>query len=460
MATNSKVGGQYRVGKYGEMKRVMDWVPKSVTQTKQDIRMWNSAQNLMHLAEDPQNYAIQKLYTDILKDALLSSQIENRTNQVFSTEFSLKNANGDVDEEQTKALAKMPIYRYLTKKVLESIYHKYSLVQLAMAKVNDKMVLVPELIPRENVVPQTGKFYPDYGDLVNYTLYRELPEYGTYILEFVQEGDGLLNKVVSHVLFKRFAQSCWSELCEIYGIPPRVLKTNTQNPSMLRRAEKMMRDMGAAAWFIIDDTESFEFAKPGNASGDVYKELIELCRDEICLVISGAILGQNTDNGSEAKDKVAMDILWQLVKSDLALLEEEWNNTIIPALVKHGLLKGELTLEYQEAEDLDALWKYVQGLLSHYNIDPEWIKQKFGVEVIEKKADGTPPEEGKKMTEEDLRAIIVKLAESGKIEDDFTPVYKLFKQALINIQKEDPELFSNEPRESGGELSWRPPQSA
>ncbi|WP_446662918.1 phage portal protein family protein, partial [Flavobacterium psychrophilum] len=35
----------------------------------------------------------------------------------------------------------------------------------------------------------------------------------------------MLNKAVSHVLFKRFAQSCWSELCEIYGIPPRVLKT-------------------------------------------------------------------------------------------------------------------------------------------------------------------------------------------------------------------------------------------
>ena len=63
---------------------------------------------------------------------------------------------------------------------------------------------------------------------------------------------GLLNKAVPHALFKKFAHSCWSELCEIYGIPPRYIKTNTQDPEMLDRAEQMLRDMGSAAYFIID----------------------------------------------------------------------------------------------------------------------------------------------------------------------------------------------------------------
>src|SRR5690606_25031665 len=118
-----------------------------------------------------------------------------------------------------------------------------------------------ELIPRYNVVPQTGMFYPEYGDTSRGIAYRELPEFGTWILEFNSETLGLMNKLVPMALFTRFMESCWSELGEIYGIPPRVLKTNTQDATMLKRAESMMRDMGSASWFIIDETEEFEFAK-------------------------------------------------------------------------------------------------------------------------------------------------------------------------------------------------------
>ncbi|MEI3104746.1 MAG: DUF935 family protein [Parabacteroides merdae] len=153
------------------------------------------------------------------------------------------------------------------------------------------------------MVPELGFFlYDSNADKGEY--YRDLREFGTYILEFGHPNNyGLLNKAVPHALFKKFAHSRWSELCEIYGIPPRYIKTNTQDPEMLDRAEQMLRDMGSAAYFIIDTTEEFEFANGVSTSGDVYNNLIALCNSEMSMLISGAQIGQDTKNGNRSKKR-------------------------------------------------------------------------------------------------------------------------------------------------------------
>lgn len=368
--SNSKVGRSY-----------LPWKPKSVSRTRMDIKTWNTGLNMARLAENPQNWALQLTYDECDLDALVSSQWENRKNQVFSSTFSLKNASGDVDEEQTKFLKKHPLYRKLSKAAYDSILFGYNLGEFKYKKVGGEMKLKFELIPRYNVVPQTGMFYPEYGDPTNGIPYRDMPEFGTWILEFNSETLGLMNKLVPMALFSRFMEASWSELGEIYGIPPRVMKTNTQDATMLKRAESMMRDMGSAAWFIIDETEEFEFAKGVSTNGDVYNNFLKHCGAKICNLISGGMIGQDTQNGNRAKDEVSMEMLWLLVQSDMAMLEESWNETIIPALVKHGVLNEGLTFEFDEADDVGQLWKFVQGLLGFFDFDPEWLKDKFGVEV-------------------------------------------------------------------------------
>lgn len=370
-------------------KRFLPYERKAVFVTRQDVRSWKRALSLAQ-SDEPRNFSLQLLYEEILNDALLTSQINNRKQQVLSTGFSLKNAKGEIDEEQTKLLKKHPIYRLLTNAGLDSIYHGYTLVELDFIDdINKQKVLTGEVLPRTNVVPQTGLFYTDYHNDKGIK-YREIPEYGIWILEYNSGNLGLLNKAVSHVLFKRFSQSCWSELCEIYGIPPRVMKTNTQDTVMLNRAEQMMSDMGSAAWFIIDETEEFEFAQGVATKGEVYESLIKLCSNEMSMLISGAIIGQDTKNGNRSKDESSQEVLWYLVQSDMVMCEEHWNNITIPALVKLGILKGELTFEYDETEDLEQLWKITSEALPHFTVDPVWIKTKFGIEVTGEK--NTPPD--------------------------------------------------------------------
>lgn len=357
-------------------------VEKSISQTRQDIRNWTEALNLAQKAEDPKRYPLYNLYDSILLDLHLKSQINNRILKSLSQSFVIRDINGETNLDLTNLLQNQKWIYEVNKSILDTVYYGHSLGEF---NYDTSGKLTFNLIPRQNIDPVNGLIYYDYTDDKKIK-YREQKEYGQWLIEFGEIKDlGLLNGCVPHVLFKRFAQSCWSELCEIYGIPPRVMKTNTQDRLMVSRAEKMMKEMGAAAWFIIDDSEKFEFAKGVDTNGDVYSNLITLCNNEISMAVSGAVLGQDTKNGSNSKEKTSAEIQQDLVDSDLALIEQYWNERVIPALQKIGVLPLNITYGYDPSEDLESTWKKVTEALPYYEINPEWIKNKFGIEVEAKK---------------------------------------------------------------------------
>ena len=376
-------------------KRFLSYKDKAVSRTRKDIADWNKAYGLA-LSGTPKNWQLQQLYDEIMLDALLTSQMENRRQQVLSRSFVLKNEKGETDEEQTAILRQRCGYQKLSKIMMDVPFRGYALVELSQQPATDGKgsMLVVDGKPATNVVPKEGKFYPDYAE-DKAVLYREMNEFGTYILEFDGGTLGLLNKAVPHVLFKKFAQSCWSELCEIYGIPPRVMKTNTQDANMLNRAEQMMRDMSAAAWFIIDETEKMEWATGTSTNGEVYQKLIALCNSEISLLIAGAVMGQDTQNGNRSKDEAAQEMLWELSQGDLVQMAEWWNTIVLPALVKLGMIKKGLRFEFETAEDMDQLWSRTKDSLPYFVVDPAWVKTKFGIEVTGERTSPTPAGTGK-----------------------------------------------------------------
>jgi phage gp29-like protein len=356
-------------------------VKKSISQSRNDVRTWKNALSLATRPDCPRQYKLQEIYDDIMLDATLTSQIDNRLEQTVSADFELVAPNGNVDDGQTAALNAVACLRDIIRYALESEWYNNSLVELELT---GSRTLSCMLIPRKNVVAETGLFYPDY--LAETAIaYREMKEYGTWLLEFNSGHAGRLNKAVSMLLFKKFAVSCWSELCEIYGIPPRTIKTNTQDPAMLERAEKMMKDMGAAAWFIIDSTEEFQFAQGVNTNGDVYKNLIQLCNNEVSMLVSGAIIGQDTANGNRSKEEISISLLESRVRSDKRMVEGYMNSIVLPALRNLGIISGEsLVFRFAAVEDSGQLWERVVSLLPHKEVDSVWITEKFGIPVKDK----------------------------------------------------------------------------
>ena len=360
-------------------------VPKAISRVRKDLDSWRRALRQADSVERPRRRELMDLYADVMLDALLTSQTEQRIGRTLSAEFNLKNTASKADEEATRRLSEAVWFPLLLRYMLESVFYGHSLVELSVSETGD---VDARLIPRQNVVPESGLFlYDSSADRGDY--YRELREYGTYILEFGSPGNyGLLNKAVPHALFKKFAHACWSELCEIYGIPPRYIKTNTQDPAMLDRAEEMLRDMGSAAYFIIDTTEEFQFAKGADTNGDVYNNLISLCNSEMSLLVSGAQIGQDTKNGNRSKEEVAIGQLKKYVTSDKRQVEDWMNSAVLPALSRIGFLPDGLRFSFNSEEDTGELWNRTAQARQYYEIDPAWIKDKFGIAIIGKRETG------------------------------------------------------------------------
>src|SRR5690554_553259 len=374
---NARIG---RTTKKSSYKIYPDLVEKSISLVRQDIQKWRMARMAAMNVEEPSRWRLYNIYeTDIMLDSLVTSQIGNRIEATIGANFNFIDTNGNVDEQLTNQYQNSILFNEIIKQIINTRFYGHSLIELNWNV--DKLNVI--LIPRQNVIPSQGKVLFDYTDPEGKSvMYRELPEYGTYLLEFGENNDlGILNKAVPHVLFKRFAQSCWSELAEIYGIPPRVYKTDTQDPRALNRGKKMMQEMGSAAWFIIDITEEFDWAKAVETNGDVYNNLIRLCNNEISLLIAGAIIGQDTKHGSYGKEAASQNILDSLVTSDMTMVEIYMNDIVIPALIKIGIIPEGYRFQYEVAEDLQELWSMTSQALNHFEVDPEWVRQKFGIEV-------------------------------------------------------------------------------
>lgn len=357
-------------------------IPKTISRTRSDIATWKSALRSADNVDNPRRARLMNLYDDVMLCAHLTSQVELRQKATLLTPFEVK-VNGVIDEEATAALNAAEWVTELNKHILDSVMYGHTLVELTTTR-NETEPIAVALVPRQNVIPEKGTllFREDDNRGIQY---RDVREFGTWLLEFGKDHDyGLLNKAVPHVLFMRFAQSCWSELCEIYGIPPRFMKTDTQDPAMLDRAEAMLRDMGAAAYFIIDRTEEFQFAKGADTNGDVYNNLIALCKEAVSVLVNGAVIGQDTVNGNRSKEESSIRLFEKLVMVDRKMLAGYWNSAVIPALAQIGVVKPGSTFAWQQQEDIEKLWSMVVQLLQFKDVPNDWIEEKFGIVCTDK----------------------------------------------------------------------------
>ncbi|MDR2964023.1 MAG: DUF935 domain-containing protein [Bacteroidales bacterium] len=362
-------------------------VQRQIPQVRRDIADWKRAVRMATATTNPKQYLLQEIYTDISNDALLSSQLNNRNEQTISAGFELVTADGKVNDHATATLNTIPCLRDIIGHILNSEWYGCSLVEIFT---DQNGINRATLIDRRHVVSELGILYPNVSQSTGIA-YRSVAEYGTSLIEFNAEHLGLLNKSVNHILFKKFAQSCWSELCEIYGIPPRYLKTNTRDKAMLDRAEQMMREMGAATWAVIDSTEEFSFLQGVNTNGDVYANLIRLCNNETSLLVSGAIIGQDTQNGNRSKEELSIEMLNRLIESDKRMVEMYINSVVLPAFRAMGWLPaGTEIFRFSASENTAKLWEIVKELLPYKEVDNKWIEEKFGVPVADKFAAPAP----------------------------------------------------------------------
>ena len=369
------------------MQNLLDKIIKSQTYiTRKDFADWKAAQQYAQSIYNPKQYLLQRLYKDVMQDALMTSQIEGlRISKTKGADFDIIARDGKTDELSTQIIKDSGLYESIAEMVIESLFYGYTVIELSKDRTGGVRAVS---IPRENIEPTQGLFLPDCTSDGGAIHYRNIREFGKTILEVIPKPDdlGFINKAVPYVLIKKFAFSCWSEFCEIFGMPPRVLKTNTQDKSMLDRAEVMMREIGSAAYFIIDTNEELDFGQGVTSNGDVYSNLIAKCDSQISLINLAAVIGQDTQNGNYSKEESSAKLTDAVIAADKRLVEQTFNRQVLPALAALGVIKDGLRLQISKSKDIEALWSKTVQAMPYYEVDPAWIKDTFGIEVTAKKA--------------------------------------------------------------------------
>jgi phage gp29-like protein len=363
-------------------------IASSTARSRKDIKQWRSALQQAEKPEQPKRTLLYNLYDELVLDARLSAEFDKRKLAVQGSEFSIYNPqDGIADNEKTKLLQKPWFFEFLGH-AMDSKLLGHSLIQIGDLDENGEISEIM-LVNRKHVVPETGMFTVRQGDEKG-IYYRENKQYSTWLLEVGEKKDlGLLNKAAPHILYKRFAQSAWSEFCEIFGMPLRYGKTNVKDEESLNRMENMMINMGVASYAVVDNEEELNFVESAKSNGEVYSNLINLCNQEVSFIINGAVIGDSSSGGSRSKEEVGERTGVKVTKSDKQWIEGYLNTVLIPRLITLGYPFQGYEFRFEEAVDVNQLWTITQGLLPHYYIEEEYITNTFGIPVAKKETQDT-----------------------------------------------------------------------
>lgn len=355
---------------------------KQASQTARDMQHWRKAKQEATRIECPKRVQLYDLVTDLLYDTHLSSQMELRRDRSLAKPFSILNQDGKPDEDTTELLNKSNAFGELLRITLETPFFGHSLIEILP---DSERGFTVSLLPRRHVVPPLGLLLLDVSSDKG-IYYREDKGYGSSIIEIGYTDDlGILFDCAPATIYKRYAMASWSEFCEIYGIPPRVLKINTDDSEAMQRASVMMREMGSANWAIVDKDEDLSFASGMSDNGAIFQQLISAAKEDISLKICGATLGQDTLHGNRSKEETGIELLEAKCRSDRRMVEREMNATILPALASLGIIPEGLSFSYPQEEDREALWQRTLALMPYYNMDEEWLRNTFGVAITDAK---------------------------------------------------------------------------
>lgn len=96
--------------------------PKAISRARNDIASWKAALKEFDSVDNPKRVKLATLYEDILLDALLTSQIEQRIGRTLAADFVLKDASGVEDEEATRILNEAVWFPEIVRYILMSIF--------------------------------------------------------------------------------------------------------------------------------------------------------------------------------------------------------------------------------------------------------------------------------------------------------------------------------------------------
>lgn len=327
-------------------------------QTRKDMQDFSNAVNRAKSETHPNRAELMDVYRDISLDGHLTGIVESIKRKIKGREYHIINQDKTVDKELT-AKFEQKWFGDLLDLAVDAYFYGYSLVGLGDIK--DDVFEWVENIDREYIVPELHAVKQHKYDVVNEdSIFFDKPPYKHWYLLFgrATKDLGIYHKVAPHCIGKKnLLLQAWDN-AELYGMPIRVIKTNTADEERRKWAEKAIEQMGSAAAGVIDEDDELELHE--RDEGDSYKTFLEpyyTSNQEISKAIAGQTMAFS-EGSSRAQAEVHERLFTGIVTSFAVDISHDINKELLPRMV---FLIGEMyagkSFEWVEQEPVNILEK-------------------------------------------------------------------------------------------------------
>lgn len=321
--------------------------------SSQDISNWVKAINAAINPKNPKRALLLDLYENIKIDGHLESVMDKRTNAVINKKllFTEEGKDGEENEFVKNEILETPWMRKLLKLIMSSVSYGHALIELIL---KDGMINDVVLIPRKNVIPETGFLIQDISVPDKGAFFREETfEYHNYLIEAGETKTyGKLMTAAQYIIYKRGGFGDWAQFAEMFGSPFRVGKYNKYDDDVRARLEKSLEEMGSAPYAVVPEGASIEFHDNNSAGkSEVFKDLIDICNKEISKLYVGQTM-TTEDGSSKSQSETHKEVEEDINYSDMIEVEFLLNWQFLPKIRNIGFPVPEGKISFDQTKAL------------------------------------------------------------------------------------------------------------
>jgi len=356
--------------------------------TKKDIATWRQAWQLAISHNNPRRGELYNVYADIEIDGHLSGAVSQIVNSVVQRSFKIIDRKTRKEKTELTELFESGWFKDFMRLVLEERYWGTTLIQLGdvisgLGKMKFSNV---ELVPRLHVLPEFGVIVRDALSHNNKGIPYRQGKIAKWLIEVGNPKSlGLYLKVAPHAISKKNMLAFWDQFGELFGHPIRIAKTSNPDPAERTRVEKMLTQMGAAAWGLFPEGTDIDLKESSRGDAfEVYDRRVVRANSEMSKALLTVTMTMD-DGASLSQSQVHQQMFKATVEAEADRLRDVVNNQLIPRMAEKGFPVGEndlfewnYALEYTPTE-MNELEKNV---LANYEVDPQYWIDNYGIPVI------------------------------------------------------------------------------
>lgn len=365
-------------------KYLVDLVKSQRDLWRKEINHFQIARAMRYAVDEPRTWDLIECYKDCMMDTNLTAITNNRTLRVINKDFIIMDKNG-VNEELTRTICGDKFFHLFLTKAMESIYWGYSMLYLPYANAENAVE-----IPREHVLPEQGYIVREVSDATGLS-YKDYPKHFIYLQMY--DPIGLLEKALPMTILKRHSWASWDEFEQMFGVPIRVAKMMSNDPTAKKEVFSWLKKIGQSGAAVLPNTVDIDIKESTQKDAfGVFLEKIKAVDEQLRLLINGQTMTTG-DGSSRSQSETHLKTEAEITKADLKIVLRLCNQYLkaVYNLPESSYIDVLTEVDIKEQIKIDDV------ILKHnYRLKKEYIERTYGVEIEDPQPEEKEDTSGKK----------------------------------------------------------------